>query len=254
MVISSDLADPNDFHFSSANRPTPPRTPEHTLQDQGSFIPDDLNASSAWRVSHPQVKHPGVFRGGYGLIDFNDYPWQGRTPVDASQVWGLPKLPVVVYRDNALRAQPDPWEAVFSMRLSAAPASTFETQGESATFAGVTDYAVQNAFASGMAYYHRRGHLREPANMLNPFWRATLVPMDINANGQPTPGSSARKNQFLSANHAAQMQAGWRPGDVGMMYMMGSGQSVVPFPGRTVPAWVDVYDKLVNDGQFKGIQ
>ena len=30
-----------------------------------------------------------------------------------------------------------------------------------------------------MAYYHRPGHWKEPPNLWNPFWRATLVRADI---------------------------------------------------------------------------
>jgi hypothetical protein len=52
------------------------------------------------------------------------------------------------------------------------------------------------ALATGIAYYHRiaaRDPLvwNEPPNLLNPFWRATLVPIDIDekrAKLDPTPG------------------------------------------------------------------
>jgi hypothetical protein len=37
----------------------------------------------------------------------------------------------------------------------------------------------QAAVATGLAYYHRAGDWREPPNMLNPFWRATLAPIDV---------------------------------------------------------------------------
>ncbi len=43
----------------------------------------------------------------------------------------------------------------------------------------------QLALATGIAYYHRADHWAEPPNLLNPFWRATLVSFDVDAQGKP---------------------------------------------------------------------
>ncbi|HEX4619978.1 MAG TPA: pilus assembly protein, partial [Myxococcaceae bacterium] len=47
-----------------------------------------------------------------------------------------------------------------------------------------TDVGLQTAMATGIAYYHRAGHWREPPNLFNPFWRAGLTHPDIDAQGQ----------------------------------------------------------------------
>lgn len=41
----------------------------------------------------------------------------------------------------------------------------------------------QTAVSTGLAYYHRREHWREPPNLLNPYWRATLVPATVDSSG-----------------------------------------------------------------------
>ena len=255
IVISSNLEDLRDYLLDSADAVR--TNPAHTLGPSGTFIPDDLSQSPSFRATHPNnLKHGALFfRGGYGLIHVNRYPpANGVVPLGKPDVWGLPKLPVLLYRDKSLRPQPDPWEQGFSMQLDKSkPAAKVDFQGASPTFGGNADYQLQSAIASGMAYYHRRGHLEEPANMLNPYWRATLVPMDINRNGQPSKDSLAHQAQFLDPNHATQLAQGWEAGDVALMYSYGFGDNTRLFPGRTAPAWIEVYEKLVNDGNFKGI-
>ncbi|RYZ41137.1 MAG: pilus assembly protein, partial [Myxococcaceae bacterium] len=63
---------------------------------------------------------------------------------------------------------------------------------------------IQTALSTGIAYYHRGrslgvSHWSEPPNLLNPYWRATLVPVDtdesglddaINALGSSSPASA----------------------------------------------------------------
>ena len=55
----------------------------------------------------------------------------------------------------------------------------FSSTGGGSRFDMRTAVDTALAPAAGMAYYHRRGHLGEPPNMLNPFWHATLVPLEI---------------------------------------------------------------------------
>ena len=50
--------------------------------------------------------------------------------------------------------------------------------------------------ATGIAYYHRRDHWDEFPNLLNPFWRATLAPIDVDDfptdMGRSLPGAEYR--------------------------------------------------------------
>jgi len=102
----------------------------------------------------------------------------------ADDVWGQPKLPVAVERDNA--AVRSPWELHFSFPFSATgPAREWDGRGET-LHTGVADQLDVRrpvAVSTGMAYYHRGGHWEEMPNLLNPFWHATLVPADIDAQG-----------------------------------------------------------------------
>lgn len=108
----------------------------------------------------------------------------GFEPGGVDDAWGQPKLPVVVERDNG--AVRSPWELHFSFPFSATGAAR-EWDGRGETLhTGVADRLdVQRpvAVSTGMAYYHRAGHWDEMPNLLNPFWRATLVPADVDAQG-----------------------------------------------------------------------
>lgn len=90
---------------------------------------------------------------------------------------GQPKLPLLLTRNETRK---DPWELLVRFR--------FEQGGDAATLdLGQDDRGrgvrskPQAALAHGMAYYHRRGYWSEPANLLNPFWHATLVRSNIDA-------------------------------------------------------------------------
>lgn len=87
----------------------------------------------------------------------------------AHGLWGQPVLPVMFTQKH--RAADDPFNLNVGFRFSGAGA------GARFDMRKAVDTAL--APAAGMAYYHRRGHLGEPPNLLNPFWHATLVPMEI---------------------------------------------------------------------------
>jgi hypothetical protein len=44
---------------------------------------------------------------------------------------------------------------------------------------GGMDISRQTSVSTGVTYYHRRDHWREPPNLLNPYWRATLATDDV---------------------------------------------------------------------------
>jgi hypothetical protein len=78
--------------------------------------------------------------------------------------FGQPKLLAVLERD--LSAHRDPWQLDVTIL-----GGRFDDRAP----------GRQGALATGLAYYHRAGHFREPPNLLNPFWRATLVSSDVDA-------------------------------------------------------------------------
>ncbi|MBS1150630.1 MAG: hypothetical protein H6Q89_2328, partial [Myxococcaceae bacterium] len=124
------------------------------------------------------------------------------------------------------------WELDFTFFFrSAGPGTRFDNRGEElhgANAGRLVDKAV--ALAAGMTYYHRKGNLTRPywlehPNLLNPFWRATLVATDIDRGPAGTP------------------PAAW--------------QDVVDVKSSLYKpeyAWQrDAYEKLVVNGGFKGL-
>jgi hypothetical protein len=122
----------------------------------------------------------------------------GFKPVDAAaDAWGEPKVVVALERD--VTARKFPWELHFTFPfVPNAKNKTWDARGEkleSSVGAGL-DVSKQTAVATAMVYFHRFDHWREPPNLLNPFWRATLVPADVDAQGKSDlPASVGQLNQ-----------------------------------------------------------
>ncbi len=119
-------------------------------------------------------------------------------PSDAeSDAWGQPKMVVALERD--LQRAPYPWELNFKFPFSATgSASEWDGRGQQLHTRVGNGLSIrrQTALATGIAYYHRREHWDEFPNLLNPFWRATLAPMDVDAR---VAGRSADVGKSLSA-------------------------------------------------------
>jgi hypothetical protein len=103
-------------------------------------------------------------------------------------VWGQPKNFAIIQRDYRQRdpRRIDPWNLFFRFRFSgeSKPGTGFDGRGLQLGPAGsYTDISRQTALSTGIAYYHRRDHWREPPNLLNPYWRATLVPATVDKTG-----------------------------------------------------------------------
>ncbi len=88
----------------------------------------------------------------------------------AHGIWGQPVVPVFLTRSFPLAS--DPWAQKFHFGFTQR-GSDFDMQKAD----------VMTASAAGVAHYHRREHLGEPPNLLNPFWRATLQPLEVD--GRP---------------------------------------------------------------------
>ena len=96
----------------------------------------------------------------------------GFLPASQQDAWGQPKLLVALKRDlNA--GPPFPWELHFTF---GSPTAAWDGRAGQRM-------PTQAAYATAMVYYHRAGQQKpgwlEFPNLLNPFWRATLVPVDV---------------------------------------------------------------------------
>ena len=230
----------------------------------GSDIADYLDPvnNATWRIS----KHPGVFRGGMGLVDYKNANsnkvgassyMTGPFPQTSEDMYGQPRIPMSLYYRQHADPTVLPWHKTFWNPLSGGANVKFGT----ANNGGIRDqYTVPGnagemdmiSISTGFVYYHRHTHMPEPANMLNPFWRATLVATDMDRNGEtrPLPGSltMADYGMFAGQTHEFYWQMGWRPGDVpGLMYY---GDSVL-YPHEVATR---THVNLVTKANFWGVQ
>jgi hypothetical protein len=108
---------------------------------------------------------------------------------------GQPKLYSLITRDYSKPTKDlktaAPWIRNFNFSFSPNRTSRFDNRGLS-TDDGKYDIRKQATLATGLAYYHRSGDWAEPPNFMNPFWRATLVAPDIDAQGKGREGDIAK--------------------------------------------------------------
>ena len=118
------------------------------------------------------------------VIDYNENKLSN--PQD---LHGQPKLYSLLTRDYSAGrgGAKAPFFLNFKFNLGSR-AETFDNRGQKAGEGGRYDIHLQSAMATGLAYYHRGGDWREPPNFMNPFWRATLVTPDIDAQGKGRSG------------------------------------------------------------------
>jgi hypothetical protein len=158
-------------------------TDRHWWTPSGSFFGlEDPNAEAVGRHTLMPVKpenSPQTFIGGMTYNTGDD---------SEDNNWAQPKLFALVQRDYKVRGiNADPWNLRFNFRFSNEDRE-FDNNGWQ--LGNGTDISVQQALATGLAYYHRRGFWREPPNLWNPFWRATLVAADVDNGGDMRRGGS----------------------------------------------------------------
>lgn len=122
------------------------------------------------------------------------FDYQPLKVADGNDVFGQPKTFAALKRDYSTRTVADPWNLAFRFRLSSASnGAVFALRGlktnpqsgsNQIILADGTDISQQSAVSTGIAYYHRRKHWKEPPNFFNPFWRAGLVHADVDATGE----------------------------------------------------------------------
>ncbi|HEX8704136.1 MAG TPA: pilus assembly protein TadG-related protein [Myxococcaceae bacterium] len=124
------------------------------------------------------VRCPGIWP---LFVDYN--PLRLVVPLDN---WGQPKSYAVIQRDLRKRNGQEPWNLDFNFRfLRGGDGTEFDNRGLNLSpINGGMDISRQTALSAGIAYYHRYDHWKEPPNLLNPYWRATLVPVDVDVQGE----------------------------------------------------------------------
>lgn len=97
--------------------------------------------------------------------------------------YAQPKLYSILERDFAKRTFEDPWNLAFRLRTGGKLGSEFDNASTDGLKKRAADTVLrtQVALSSAVVYYHRQAvdgnrddAWREPANFMNPFWRATL--------------------------------------------------------------------------------
>jgi hypothetical protein len=101
---------------------------------------------------------------------------------DQGDNFGQPKNFAVIQRDYALRtSHKDPWAFNFFFKFG--QGESWDNRANKLTQYSA-DLSKQTALAAGLAYYHRYKHWQEPPNLLNPFWRGTLVSAEVDRQGE----------------------------------------------------------------------
>ena len=95
--------------------------------------------------------------------------------------WRQPVNMVKVTRDYGARSKRDPWEFKFTLKVSQGGGQQVDLKDPKMD--------QQAALATAITYYHRNmadapRSWEEPPNFFNPYWRATLVPADIDGVGK----------------------------------------------------------------------
>ena len=249
--------DDNSARFGAWTAPDAvPYSANAKLGSRANYWQDMPGDTAPMRLTHGVPKHPGLFRGGFGFVDGVRYragkSGPGRTSPEKKgqrDLDGQPKLAMMLWRWQDPDAPPSyPWELVFRFRFSQSGPGTEVNMKRSKRMEMGNDaflFHTMGALASGLAYYHRPGHLAEPANLLNPYWRATLVSTDIDENGESQMAALPHVNQFGEPEHEEHWLQGWRPGDVGLLSKNGQPRS---FPELTVLQY-----RLINQGGFKAV-
>jgi hypothetical protein len=158
-VRSTHLVDETDRHEWTDGQDTRPPHRHHTMGE--------------CRPEHCPGMWPGYF-------DYND-----NLVADSGNNWGQPKLYAVIQRDfSRPEMKPDPWNLMFRFRFTPEnDGVTFDNRG--IQLSNGDDISKATALSAGIAYYKRAGpYWREPPNFLNPFWRATLVSAQTDAQGK----------------------------------------------------------------------
>jgi len=127
---------------------------------------------------------------------------------DPSDDYGEPKQVAILERD--MNRNPYPWELHFKFKFNPTGArQEWDARGQElhTNTGNGLDISRATAMATAISYYHRAEHWDEFPNLLNPFWRATLAPSDVDRGGDPRKGGTDVRQMLGGKNHKWQRNA-----------------------------------------------
>lgn len=179
-------------------------TDRQNVTDSHTWCPQDFRPeSSPPDVRHTMLPHRQPPPGQPDPCAASSCIWPSFHDTNAGaltnpgDVYGQPKL--FAAATKSLAGDHDPWNLFFTFRFAQnGNGSTTNLRAEHAV-AGVVPQL--QSLAAGMAYYHRPGHWKEPPNLFNPYWRATLVRANVDDSWRGDVGASISpsNNDTLSA-------------------------------------------------------
>ncbi len=123
---------------------------------------------------------------------------------DAADAFGQPKSQVLASLPPDARR---PWELTFRFTFSPSGGGVPIDVGRTRDLSGA-GVVLPRAASTAITYYHRPDHWREPPNLFNPFWRATLASADVDdahldelraGLGRTSPWAGASLEKLLAA-------------------------------------------------------
>ncbi len=154
---------------------------DYKEKDSPQWVTDGPNVRHRFKPG--QVPNPSVPDSIWPVfVDYRENAL-GAGVDDEANADGIPKNIATVMRDYSVRGDGDPWEMKTTFKLG--DDQVLDLRGKRTS--NGTSLRKSAALASGIAYYHRgspngrggRGFFAEPPNLLNPFWRATIVASDF---------------------------------------------------------------------------
>jgi hypothetical protein len=129
----------------------------------------------------------GILPGGFSFVFPQTRASSPLPMAGAHGAFGQPKSPVLFTRPNKSTGALDPWDFNFTFNSGAVH--------QKLDFTDSANSHPQLALGTGITYYHRRREHHDPlswmetGSLVNPFWHATLVPIDVDESPtDPTPG------------------------------------------------------------------
>lgn len=223
-VTAQDEGSARGFYLHIANGgapPCPPIMPGSTQEAKAEVVGAGFGFKHTWTGGRDRMPFvhflvpctagisscPGIWP---AFIDYNAVG-----VADEDDNFAQPKNFALVQRDMSRREVADPWNFFTRFRFEPGSQGT-EFNSRGLELADGTPNSVQTALATGIAYYHRGtslgiNHWAEPPNLLNPYWRATLVAPDIDQTGLRDASNTLRNASSVAwETYEALLAAGFK--------------------------------------------
>jgi hypothetical protein len=160
--------------------PNGPETPRHYTTGHHPNLDEDVGHHPGELGSNAHIAGNANTQGSFLPFSIG-FVFPSLGDDGSNGAWGQPKTPALLKRDQRHK---DPWDMLTGMRFQQSSSGTeLDLQ---------KGYKGPVALGNAISYYHRTsttagaGAWAEAPSFLNPFWRATLVPIDIDARAPGT--------------------------------------------------------------------